>query len=792
MIIKLHRASDGKTYTFGPEDITQSSASDDRSNALIAENLSIDTFTFTLKGRDSVFEPLMDSNNELIYDENDELIWVRSLSYATVDFSQYTKYEDWIEVWDDVLLSKFYVESVSTAGNRSGEMTFTCVSIMGVLDNMQTHGGMYVNAPVGDLISALMGAYTYTISGDLAATTLYGWIPAGTRRDALKQILFPTGASILKDVNGDPEFTYNLPQTVEIIPNTFIGGEIVENSEAASMVELTEHSFYASSAVDPTVIYDNSGGVAADHAEIIFDAPYHTLVGTGITIHESGANYAIISGTGTLTGIPYVHVQRVMNKTTDANAASNIKSYTDAYMVSPLNSERCLDRLANYYGQTAEISVSFQGGAQNPGSLISVVDPTDFSSTVMGYIKSIKRKFSKIIKADAKLTYNWVPKDVGNAYDSYLIVRKSDVSGGTWNVPAALQGKKVLIALFGGGQGGQGGWYGSGGDRHDGGSASSNNAYTLKTYRPSEAPVMGAVVKVNAGQEGGQGGQGGNIGKMLLFNVGSLASSYTVSMGTGGAGGNGGTVSRSISSSNVITITKVDPTDGSAGTDSTFGSYSTADGTNIGGDYVNMITGQVIAGKGEEGTKGGKGGDGGVSIAGLMDQNATYDYSVQGRGQKGEDVGIYTGGSPADGLTGANQRGYFNPGYDHVGLQGGGGGGGAALGSNGSNGSNNAVKHQATVGSDTVYAMGRMYNGTIYDASKGGDGADASTVPAQSDLYGGTGGPGGGGGGGGGQPIGNLHWANEVYGIAVEGLGGNGANGGQGSDGWFIVYYKAE
>lgn len=731
MIIKLNRAKDGREFTFGPYDVTQSTVEDDRANALIADNLSIDTFSFTLKSRDSDYEPLIDENDEYVYDENDELIYVRTLNYATVDFTQYTKYKDIVRLYSDnnVLLGKYYVEKVTAASGASGEITFTCVSIMGILGNMQTHGGIYPDpsspqTPVyaGDLIAELMGGYTYSIDGALSTSLVYGWIPAGTRRDALKQILFPLGASMLKDRNGDPEFTFNIPQTVEVIDTTFIGGELTENSEAAKHIELTEHTFYVSSSVDPEVIYENTGGTTADYDEIIFDEPYHTLIGTGITIHESGANYAIISGTGTLTGTPFLHIKKVLAADTGANSTNNVKTFNDAYLVSQLNSAGCLNRLVNYYGQTAEVSVDIKGGAQNPGALIQVVSPTDYTKKLSGYIKSIKRSFSKIIKASVKLTYNWAPKDVGNAFDSYLIVTAADLVNGKWNVPTALVGKPALVVLFGGAQGGYGGYDGEAGGQSI-------------PLEPDDREWYNRGFTGGSGGAGGEGAQGGGGGKYLAVNFASLASSYSASIGAGGAGGahNGEA--------------------GAVGGDTTLGSYSTSAGSLLDGfEYVNLIDQTTYGQAGAPGTAGKAGGRAG-------------DFPRIGApqaGQDGEDYNsTWTGGAGGSAL---NVETTYGRAYSS-----GSGGGGGAYG---------------RVGGDAfLNASGRW--------TEAGPGANA-VAPSQAEFYrGGDGGHGGGGGGGGGYELhrqGSYYTWEQVAG----GAGGLGSSGGQGADGFILVYYKAE
>ena len=222
-----------------------------------------------------------------------------------------------------------------------------------------------------------------------------------------------------------------------------------------------------------------------------------------------------------------------------------------------------------------------------------------------------------------------------------------------------------------------------------------------------------------------------------------------------------------------------------------------------------MITGTILVPEhGDTGVAGASGGDGGVSDYWADNSTTTYDYSATGKGKNGGNVGASTGGTGANGAVGTYVRRYNSSLYRHFPLAGGGGGGGAADGANGSNGTAQGYFPQKTIDDDEYHMTGRryryweivdgqrVYHNTYYSAN-GGDGADAVTIPIQSDLQGGTGGAGGGGGGGCGQLIGNEIFlssgatSNNYGGLGIGGKGGNGATGGQGSDGWLIVYTKA-
>lgn len=817
----------GQVFTFEDIDLIHGTMKDVLNNALVSETLSIDTASFTIMGRerggieplidengeyvytnegakplyDSDGLPLYDSNGVQLYDNGEELLYVNVLNYATIDFTKFT-YGDEIDYYvDDTLQGKYYLVDVSVAGDGSGEITFSMESLMGLLNDVEHRGGVYVGTLAGTIIADIMGDYPYSIDSVLANTQLNGWLPYDTCLANLTQVLFACGASVLKDANGDLEFTYNLPQTATVfdVDSAYLGGER-RDIAPATVVKVTEHTFFASSGVQSEELFNNLNEAVADHYEIRFDQPYHSLVTSGLTINSSGANWAIVSGSGTLTGTPYLHIQRIRNQSTGVNAKANEKTAANCTLISSLNSDQVLARLASYYSQTQEIQLAILTDSEKPGGLISVPDPIDHSQQILGYIKGMKRTFSSNLKSEVTLTSNWVPGNVGNSYDSFLIVRKSDLSGTTWTVPTAIRGKKALVVLFGGAQGGQGGWYGETPNEVHGLLQSFASKISDRT---STSYYVGKPGSVGIGGNGGSGGKGGYPGKMIMFNISSLANSYTVNLGAGGAGGAGGIVTRS--TQGWLDVTETDPVDGVYGGHSTMNGYDTDDGVFIEADFVNLITGAVISPKnGATGTAGAKGGDGGASRPYVTDQNATYDYSALGRGKDGSSVGSNTGGSGAEGAVGYHIQAYNYsqyPRYHHIALAGGGGGGGAAAGGNGSAGKVQTSFNRVYDNDDGSYEIytGRIFipssGKTTLRSSNGGNGGNASVIPSQSDLCGGTGGAGAGGGGGAGSQLG---WdgaiyldGDDSYGWGFGGKGGNGAQGGQGSDGWFIVYYKA-
>ena len=718
--VKLH--STLGEFVFTDIDFVQGTVQDVMANSLIGVDLSIDEATFTIRSRKgSPTEWLYDENDEQIFDENDEPIEVNVMSYAAVDFSQMTPYKDEIEIWHgNKLEGRYYVASAKRIGSQGG-WEVVGISAMGLIDRQEHLGGVYSAMPAGDIIAEIMGTIPYSIEAAVASTPVYGWLPySKSARENLRDVLFACGASLVKDANGRASFVFLQPSTaiVKGVHDVYMGSSR-DTLAPVTQVSLTEHTFFTSANVTADILYEDLTNVVTNY-RIVFSKPYHSLVATGLTIVDSGENWAEISGTGTLKGKAYVHVERIKSRSTGVAGEPSEMAVTGATLVSQINSETVLERLVDYYVQKEEISAEVLTDAL-PGSMLRIPDPNNFSKTVTGYIKEASRTYSATVKSALKLTQGWTPKSFGNTYDSYLIVQRSDLSGGTWTVPTELRGKAALAVLFSGAQGGYGGYDGGAGERS-------------VPLEPDHSEWYNRGFTGGAGGAGGAGAQGGSGGRYLSVNLASLASSYAASIGAGGAGGahNGEA--------------------GLVGGDTTLGSYTTADGSLLDGfTYVNLIDQTEYGQPGGNGTAGKDGGRAGDFPR----------FGTPQDGQAGESYNsTWTGGAGGSALTTETT-------YGRAYSSGSGGGGGA----------------YGRSGGDAYLSENERW-------TEAGPGANA-VAPSQAEFYrGGDGGHGGGGGGGGGYELhrqGSYYTWEQVAG----GAGGLGSPGGQGADGFILVYYKA-
>lgn len=669
----------------------------------ISEALEWDTLSFGVKsdatGTKYIWTSLGEiystsSNEEYVIDDGD-----------LMDYERGTP----VEVYKDGgLIRKFYLDSITA--RHGGIFEFSCVSLVGLLDERFHKGGVYFGTTAGTIIADILTGVTYNIDNDVSGITLYGWLPYDTARANLARVLFATGASFMKTSDGTPYFKFNQPQaSTDVSANTFYDRES-SPVERFGTVRVIEHTFFDSASQTSEVLFDNRNSVAADNALIVFDEPQASITpSTGLTVVSSGANWAIVNGTGYLEGLAYVHIKRVVEQTTGVNSSEE-KEITDNGLISRLNSGSVINRMANYYGNAIQYQIATKQTTEKAGDIVAF--PAISGRTETGYIHTIDNVVSGFVKSYMNVVGNWVPVGLGNQYSEYFILTADDLSGGSFTIPAAHRGKPALAVLFGGAQGGAGGMNGERGHQAQWYERDSGTTDYSKGYG-------------GAGGQGGLGAPAGSGGRYVMGEINSLAASYAGSIGAGGAGGSPCDYGEDFNL-------------GELGGDTTFGSLSTENGVVLEGPYINLIDGTVYGEAGQAGTDGKAGGNGGDHINGRENGQAGTNYNT-----------VWLGG--AGGLA------FRDSDYQGSGA----GGGGAAYGSSASDVvQDNKNYKQATAGA-------------------------SATAPAQAGFYlTGDGGRGGGGGGGG------AHYANGagLYTCGNGADGGLGSVGGQGADGFVLIY----
>lgn len=714
------------SYIFSDDDETLRSGNEYQITSLIADELQADTIELEVKCSDK---------NIVVFTENAPLQYYR----------------------ENILRSTYYVQSIKRIGGD--KYTISADSAMGLLMKRLHAGGIYTGQTVKEVVNEICGNIPTLVKTVFADTKLYGWLPyckppKSSARNNLAQVLYAIGAALTTDNNGVLRVEPLWDGTSSSIGETrlYFDGS-VETEKPISAVTVTEHQYIAGT--DEKELFS---GTSQQGDIITFSEPMHSLTATGFTILESGANYAkISSGSGSLKGKTYIHNTRLVTQTVTENAAENVKSVTDATLVSLVNSSAVAKRLADYYKCRETITNGIVSGQEKPGHVVSVYHPYD-KKMVSACIVSLDTTMSGTLKSEMAALVGFLPPQPESSeyFDERVILTGS----GVWTVPEGVT--SYTRVLIGGGRGG------SSGHRGESPAVRTPKSWTEKFDALRRYVGLDNGVSLEGGK-GGEPGEAGDGGKVLVETVTDAVPGAKVSYACG-KGGYGGAFSQGNDA-------------GAPGTATTMGGATSDTGSSSEAGYTDAITGEVFAAKGKSG------------IAGSPGNGYTWDggkYTYQPSPLITVDGVTYSAGKDKEEVEGEDGRGRYNTApYGYVGYSWRGGyGGGAAAGSNGNDGLANG-SGDAYIGSSSAFAT--------VTAARGGAGADA-TPPAKESRYGCGGTSGHGGGGAGSNGVAEAHQtSSENISVSQASLtardtqpapGGRGSDGGEAGDGCIIIYYR--
>lgn len=614
---------------------------------------------------------------------------------------------------DDKRVASFYLQDIERISRN--QYSIHAVSFAGVLDNQTHYGGIYTGQTVGEVVPQICGSIPVYVASNVTGIKLYGWLPIASRRENLAQVLFAISATVSTDDTGAVWIQGLEPEKKrDVTEDETEESASVEYTSPAIDVIVLEHQY--TEGQEEITLFE---GTTTAGDIITFSEPCHSLVASGFTITEQGANYAIVSsGSGKLTGKKYVHSTReVKGKRTQARDAGQNESkirVEEATLVSLVNSRAVADRLADYYACAERIIADVAYQADDAGDVLSQYHPYD-GDMVQTCIESLDITLSGKLLAKMTSLVGYIPPDISQIeyYDTYEILTGT----GTWTAPKGA--KNARAVLIGAGTGGSSGTNGVVGE-----------------MKPQPISSSARAGKYGEGGEGGKGGQPGTPGKVFQVELEEVeGKSFAYKCGVAGKGGLGNSAENK---------------PGTAGTDTTFGSYSSSNGSVAENGFMNPINKTVYAKKGDVGVDGAKGGRGGY-----FDSNDRKEEKIHG--VDGEDVGNSKGGKGALGYWGSGSW-----------ARAGGGGGGAA--------------HNKTGG------PGKDHNNN----GVGGDGASPDKPATPTYGSAGHGGHGGGGPGGGGGYVsdGPAYDPEDIPDWNTPGNVGVGSDGGDAGDGCVIVFYS--
>jgi len=675
-----------------------------------------------------------------------------------------------------IYAGEFFSKNVERIGRT--QYRINAISAVGLLDRQVHKGGIYTGETFASVVAEILGtAYSYTIDDDVAAQKVYGWLPYGTKRSNLHQLIMAYGVQIIKQkFYGIMQFTFlkaSEDDELQTIPKErlFYGGSVNYN-EPASHIEVVEHGYHYMSSVEDETLLDNTADYV-DHIMVVFDHPVyadsiHQAEGSNLTIHQKNTNFAVVSGVGQLLGKPYIHTTKVITKENPDDVVEKNVRVEEATLVTMVNGDNVLDRLAQYYFNSMLVTQDIVVNEEKCGGRYRLWN--SYQEAMVGFIMRMSTNYSSFRRAQCEIIENYIPVGWGAAYTQRQEIALTDGASVSWPIPDGIT--RVRVVLIGYGDDGA-----AGEDGQDGG------------YAEGATPPEGG-----AGGAGGAHGAGAKVYGQTVSTEGLTELILTSS----------GRASRCAAGTQLIT---------------------SADGASSDTGYYDEMSGQIYALPGVDGIAGAAGGKGGIWKTIRWDSQVPDSDLEFREPENGGDV-TYNGVTYSGGIgqsdrvdqepaTGTAQKYTFHRGLYYTPIEmklndggvwavcGVGGGGGAAVGNNGGDGAGKVLNKDSyfdAFSPPNVQITGYGAVSGLPGVDVGGDGANAGAAPA-TDSRPGCGGNGGHGGGGGGS-AGVTTWYNRTYfevifygqGIfdmkgGIGGHGGTGGAGSAGSPGCAIIYY---
>ena len=281
--------------------------------------------------------------------------------YSTADVEYLFQLKQPVEAYSNGgLVGVFYISGSKRSAARIYEIS--CQDAIGVLDGYKFPAKIYASYSAVTLINDIVGgAFTLDIDSSFSATTVTGYLPAGTRRAALQQVLFAIGAAC--DTSGARTIRVFVPPSTyaEIPDDRIYSGGTMDTSAIVTAVRVTAHTYTAGSGASGDDVID-------------------------------------------VDGTKYVHataVTTISNPAVTASDKQNIVEVKSATLVGTANVAAVAQRVYDYYTRREALSTKIINAGEKPGDAVTLSTPWD--KTVSGNITSMTTVLSTTTASDIKV-----------------------------------------------------------------------------------------------------------------------------------------------------------------------------------------------------------------------------------------------------------------------------------------------------------------------------------------------------------------------------------------------------
>lgn len=212
---------------------------------------------------------------------------------------------------NDNTLGVYYIKESSRQSARIYKID--CKDALGVLDDTAFSGGVYLGGVSAKaLLNELASPFTVEYADGVEDTTLTGILQAGTRRNAIQQVIFAWGVCIATD-GGETLRVFNLPDTPTVVSKdrTYTGASVTTDS-VVTKVEVVAHTYAVNS----------NGGVEINGQKYSDTQTVYSVSNPNLIATDKENVKRVESATLVSTGIGQAVAQRVYDYYLKRNAIS--------------------------------------------------------------------------------------------------------------------------------------------------------------------------------------------------------------------------------------------------------------------------------------------------------------------------------------------------------------------------------------------------------------------------------------------------------------------------------------
>lgn len=275
-------------------------------------------------------------------------------------------------------LGTFFLDEWKSEGNKI--MSMNTIDSIGIMDGTYFRGGMYTDKPVRELIEEIMNdaGFGYRLAADFSETTVTGWLPRCTHREALQQVAIAIGAYVNTTRGGTVKIEAQPDENIvhrSIGRNRKFAGATATLKPYVTGVNVTEHSYTLGTTLNE--IYNSE--LPEGKNEIIFSEPSEVNSVTGAELIESGINYCIVNvsekGKAVIKGYVYKDNTQVISckmGELPAGEKENELEVTDATLISSSNVKEVASRIFLYNQKRIKQNISFVLADESVGETVEI------------------------------------------------------------------------------------------------------------------------------------------------------------------------------------------------------------------------------------------------------------------------------------------------------------------------------------------------------------------------------------------------------------------------------------